>query len=118
MGIVFFLIFMAYDMIQGYSANLYGQDLGSIMGLTLYAVFSVSCFFAPTVTNKIGTRLTMTLGITGYGALVAASLIYSLGLANQWIIVVGGALNGVGAALLWTAGIHDQHNPLLLFHTF
>jgi len=56
LGGVFLFVFMAYYMIQSYSANLYGAVLGSNMETTLYAVFTVFCFPAPAITNKIGTR--------------------------------------------------------------
>lgn len=51
---------------QDYSANLYGPTLGSNMELTLYAVFTVFCFVAPVITNKLGSRRTMFLGVMGY----------------------------------------------------
>ena len=66
LGLVFLFVFMAYYMIQGYSANLYGSTLGSNMETTLYAVLAVFCFPAPAITNKLGTRLTMFIGIIGY----------------------------------------------------
>jgi len=103
LGLVFMFVFMAYYMIQGFSANLYGETLGSNMETTLYAVFTVSCFPAPAITNKLGPRVTMFLGIMGYAVLVGASLLYYLGLVGQWAVIAGGAVNGVGAALLWTA---------------
>jgi len=103
LGLVFMFVFMAYYMIQGYCANLYGPTLASNMETTLYAVFTLSCFPAPAVTNKLGPRLSMFLGILGYAALVGASLLFYLGIAGGWVVVAGGAVNGVGAALLWTA---------------
>uniref|UniRef100_A0A7S2WEB7 Major facilitator superfamily (MFS) profile domain-containing protein n=1 Tax=Rhizochromulina marina TaxID=1034831 RepID=A0A7S2WEB7_9STRA len=77
--------------------------MGSDMEMTLYAVFTVFCFLAPSVTNKLGTRFTMFLGVLGYAALVAASLVYLLGLVGRWLVILGGAVNGVGAAFMWTA---------------
>ena len=63
LGLVFLFVFMAYYMIQGFSANLYAGDLGSNMEATLYATFTVCCFLAPPITNKIGTRPSLFLGI-------------------------------------------------------
>jgi MFS family permease len=103
LGLVFLFVFMAYYMIQSYSANLYGSVLGGNMETTLYAVFTVFCFPAPAICNKLGTRATMFLGILGYAALVATSLLYYLGAVGAWGVVAGGGVNGVGAALLWTA---------------
>ena len=103
LGLVFLFVFMAYYMIQSYSANLYGSVLGGNMETTLYAVFTVFCFPAPAICNKLGTRATMFLGVVGYAALVAASLLFYLGVIDSWGVILGGGINGVGAALLWTA---------------
>lgn len=76
------------------------------MELTVYAVFTVFCFVAPPVTNKLGCRVTMFVGIMGYAALVAVSLVYFESGSDKryepWVIV-GGGLLGIGAAFLWTA---------------
>ena len=115
LGLVFMFVFMAYYMIQGFSANLYAADLGSNMEATLYATFTVFCFLAPPITNKIGTRLALFIGILGYAVLVGCSMGYYLYNASDddrddddegvggWVIILGGAINGIGAALLWTA---------------
>lgn len=106
MGVVFLLIFTAYITIQAFASQLYGDVLASNMALTLYAVFTASCFIAPAVTNVLGPRFTLFLGSLGYAALVVASLVLALsgrsGL-TEGIVVFGGACCGLGAALLWTA---------------
>ena len=104
-GLIFLFAFIAYLTIQGYASQLYGADLASQMETTLYAVFTLACFVAPPVTNRLGTRVTMCLGVLGYGALVGASLLLAIYQA-PWcraVVVVGGGVLGVGAALLWTA---------------
>ncbi|KAK3281630.1 hypothetical protein CYMTET_10588 [Cymbomonas tetramitiformis] len=103
MGLIFLFVFTAYLMIQGYASKIYGDTLASNMALTLYAFFTVFCFVAPAITNKLGCRLTMMLGVVGYGALVASSLAYFNSDTLDWLVIIGGALCGVGAALLWTA---------------
>jgi len=111
LGCLFFFVFMAYFMIQGFSATLYGPKLGADMEATLYLTFTISCFIAPSVVNKLGCRLSMFLGMMGYASLVAASLLYfvlnegkgSVASPFSWIVILGGAVLGVGAALLWTA---------------
>lgn len=107
MGLVFLFVFTAYYMVQAFATRLYGQTSGANMELTLYLVFAASCFVAPSVTNKVGCRFTMFLGILGYAALVAVSLYVSLKPGDPtWdniVICLGGALCGIGAALLWTA---------------
>ena len=107
MGVIFLFVFAAYITIQGFASKLYGDDLGSNVMLTLYATFTVACFISPTVTNVLGAKNTLALGVLGYGALVAASLLYSLpAFHKEWakiIVILGGAILGVGAACLWTA---------------
>lgn len=106
MGGVFFFVFMAYYIIQGFSGKLYGSTLGSNVELTIYAVFAVFCNIAPAIVNKWGCKLSMAIGILGYASLVAFSLVYFIGNGDealQPLIILGGALLGVGAALLWTA---------------
>ena len=105
LGLIFLFVFTAYMTIQGFASQLYGSDLGSNMESTLYATFTVACFFAPAVTNKLGSRLTLFIGTLGYGALVAASFLLAV-VQAPWcrgVVVLGGAILGVGAALLWTA---------------
>ena len=103
-GLIFLFVFIAYLTIQGYASQLYGADLASQMETTLYAVFTLACFVAPPVTNRLGTRVTMCLGVLGYGALVGASLLLrSTGRRGAAVVVVGGGVLDVGAALLWTA---------------
>ena len=81
--LIFLFVFTAYMTIQGFASQLYGSDLGSNMESTLYATFTVACFFAPAVTNKLGSRLTLFIGTLGYGALVAASFCIARGLATR-----------------------------------
>ena len=73
------------------------------METALYATFTLFCFVAPAVVNILGPRIAMFLGIMGYATLVGLSLLYYLGSAGQFVVILGGAINGVGAALLWTA---------------
>ena len=54
MGVIFLLVFIAYYMLQGYASILFGADLASDALVTLYAVFTAGCFFAPGVVNRFG----------------------------------------------------------------
>jgi len=105
LGVIFLFIFTAYSTIQGFASQLYGEALASEMESTLYATFTLACFVAPAVTNRLGPRLTLFLGALGYAALVAASLLLAI-VGAPWcrgVVVLGGGVLGVGAALLWTA---------------
>lgn len=92
--------------------------------VSLYATFTVFCFVAPPITNKLGPRRTMFVGVLGYGALVLTSLLRLLNVVGGWGVIVGGVANGVGSALLWTAQgrlmlqYSDEHNKGLVFAIF
>ena len=78
LGVVFFFVFASYTTIQFYARTTYGEQLAANSVSAVYASFTVACFFAPSITNRWGSRLTMLLGIVGYAALVFASLLYFL----------------------------------------
>lgn len=73
----------------------------------------MSCFAAPAVVNGLGPRRSLLLGVLGYAALVLASLLLAtvggpgatpaVVTACRAGVVGGGALLGLGAAVLWTA---------------
>ena len=103
LGMIFFLIFLAYFMVQGYSANLFGPQLGSDTLAVLYGFFTVFCFVSPSIVNTVGPRLTLFMGTLTYAILVLSSLAYMVGAAGSWVVILGGAINGVGSACTWTA---------------
>lgn len=67
----------------------------------LYGCFAVFSLIAPIVNNTLGSRVTLFLGTLGYLLYVASLWAYPL--TGPTFVVVSGAVNGVGAALLWTA---------------
>lgn len=105
LGLVFLLLFAAYTTIQFYAASTYGSTVAANSVSALYATFTISCFVAPAVANRLESpQLTMTVGILGgYVAFVLRSLLYFQGVCGSWIVVLGGIMLGFGAALLWTA---------------
>ncbi|KAJ1450754.1 hypothetical protein M885DRAFT_621351 [Pelagophyceae sp. CCMP2097] len=106
LGLIFLLIFSAYYMIQGYASLLFGEALASDALVALYATFTVGCLFASAVVAKCGARATLMAGVAGYAAFSLAALAYAAYGGAPWaraLVVAGGAANGCGAALLWTA---------------
>lgn len=108
LGLVFFWVFAAYTTVQFYSASTYGSDLAADCVSAVYLTFTVTCLFAPGIINKCGCRVAMFVGVLGYANLVLASLIYFQygGDDVRWarrLVVLGGAILGVGASTLWTA---------------
>jgi MFS family permease len=68
----------------------------------IYATFSVVGFFAGSIANRIGLRLTLGLGGFGYCFYIASILCYNH-TENAGFLIFAGALLGVCAGLLWTA---------------
>lgn len=68
----------------------------------LYSTFAVVGFFAGTFANRLGLRLTLSVGGLGYCIYAASFLCYSH-TENIGFVIFAGALLGVCAGLLWTA---------------
>lgn len=68
----------------------------------LYATFSVVGFFAGSIANRLGLRLTLGLGGFGYFLYVASILSYNHN-RNAGFLIFAGALLGVCASMLWAA---------------
>lgn len=102
MGIAFLFAFAAYDTIQVFAKRLYPGDLGSNQSMAVYIAFTISTIFAPTIVNKIGCRCAISTGICCYGAVVVSGLIFFLTGQSPALVVLGGAILGLGAGLLWT----------------
>lgn len=68
----------------------------------LYSTFAVVGFFAGSIANTLGLRLTLGLGGLGYSIYIASFLSYSHD-HNYGFTVFAGAFLGVCAGLLWTA---------------
>ncbi|KAG8971846.1 hypothetical protein FRB90_010372, partial [Tulasnella sp. 427] len=69
----------------------------------LYATFSVTAFFAGSINNVLGPRLTLLLGSAGYSLYIGSYLATNLHDNAGWFIIFAGAILGVCAGLLWTA---------------
>lgn len=68
----------------------------------LYSTFAVVGFFAGSIANWIGLRLTLSIGGFGYFLYVAALLSYNHN-QNVGFLIFAGALLGVCGGLLWCA---------------
>ncbi|PWY71474.1 MFS general substrate transporter [Aspergillus heteromorphus CBS 117.55] len=68
----------------------------------LYSTFAVVGFFAGSIANRIGLRLTLSLGGFGYFLYVASLLSYNHN-KNSGFLIFAGALLGVCGGLLWCA---------------
>lgn len=70
--------------------------------VAVYSTFSVVGFFAGTVANRLGIKLTLSFGGLGYFLYIASYLSYKHN-NNAGFPIFAGALLGVCAGLLWTA---------------
>jgi hypothetical protein len=68
----------------------------------LYSTFAVVGFFSGTFANRLGIRLTLSIGGLGYCIYAASFLSYSH-TENRGFVIFAGAFLGVCAGLLWTA---------------
>ena len=70
--------------------------------VAIYSVFAVVGFFAGSIANRIGMRLTISFGGFGYFLYVCSLLSYNHN-GNVGFLIFAGALLGLCASLLWTA---------------
>jgi MFS family permease len=70
---------------------------------TLYGTFAFSAFFSGSINNKLGSRLTLLLGTTGYSLYIGAYLAMNIHPGAGPFVIAAGAILGVCAGLLWTA---------------
>jgi MFS family permease len=70
---------------------------------TLYATFAAGAFFSGSVNNKLGSRLTLLLGITGYSLYIGSYLALNIHPHAGAFVIASGAVLGLCAGLLWTA---------------
>ncbi|KAI0369867.1 MFS general substrate transporter [Pilatotrama ljubarskyi] len=69
----------------------------------LYATFAVAAFFAGSINNVLGSRLTLLIGSTGYALYIGSYLAYNIHPDAGGFVIGAGAVLGICAGLLWTA---------------
>ncbi|KAH6612067.1 major facilitator superfamily domain-containing protein [Boeremia exigua] len=67
-----------------------------------YGLMSVGCFVAGGVSNKISAKWTLVVGAAFYTP-YAAGLYCNNRYGNEWFMLLGAALCGIGASLLWAS---------------
>lgn len=70
--------------------------------VALYSTFSVLGFFAGSIANRLGIKLTLSLGGLGYVLYIASYLSYNHN-QNAGFVVFAGAMLGICAGMLWAA---------------
>ncbi|KAF9466868.1 major facilitator superfamily domain-containing protein [Collybia nuda] len=69
----------------------------------LYSTFAAGAFFSGSVTNKIGARLSLLLGSTGYALYIGSFLAMNIHPGAGAFVIAAGVVLGFCAGLLWTA---------------
>ncbi|KAH7101411.1 major facilitator superfamily domain-containing protein [Auriculariales sp. MPI-PUGE-AT-0066] len=75
------------------------QDNGSV---ALYSSFAAMAFFGGSIVNKLGPRLSLTIGSSGYALYIGSFLSYNIN-HNHGFVIGAGAILGLCAGMLWTA---------------
>jgi MFS family permease len=71
--------------------------------VALYSTFAATAFFSGSINNKLGARLTLLLGTTGYALYIGSYLAVNIHPGAGAFVIAAGAILGVCAGLLWTA---------------
>lgn len=69
----------------------------------LYATFAFAAFFAGSINNVLGSRLTLLLGSAGYALYIGSYLAMNIHPNAGGFVIAAGAILGICAGLLWTA---------------
>jgi MFS family permease len=67
-----------------------------------FCLMVVSCFFSSALVRKIGIKLALVFGTTGY-APYAAALYTNNHYGTEWFVLFGAALCGISAGVFWMA---------------
>ncbi|TFK71739.1 MFS general substrate transporter [Pluteus cervinus] len=104
LGLVCFMCPGLFNALNGLGAG--GQvdsTTSANSNAALYATFSVAAFFAGTINNTLGARLTLLLGSTGYALYIGSYLAMNIHPSAGGFVIAAGAILGICAGLLWTA---------------
>ncbi|KAF6765903.1 MFS general substrate transporter [Ephemerocybe angulata] len=104
LGFICFLCPGLFNALNGLGAG--GQvdsKTGANANSALYSTFAVSAFFAGSINNKIGSRLTLLIGTAGYSLYIGSYLAMNIHPNAGGFVIAAGAILGISAGLLWTA---------------
>ncbi|KAH7886219.1 MFS general substrate transporter [Phlebopus sp. FC_14] len=104
LGFVCFLCPGMFNALTGLGGG--GQvdaESASNANVALYSTFAAFSFFAGSINNKLGPRLTLFIGTMGYTLYIGSFLTINIHSNAGPFVVTAGAILGICAALLWTA---------------
>ncbi|THH18809.1 hypothetical protein EW146_g2221 [Bondarzewia mesenterica] len=104
LGVVCFMCPGLFNALNGLGAGGQIDSANSAnANVALYSTFSFSGFFAGSINNKIGPKLTLLIGSCGYALYIGSFLAVNIHSNAGPFVVAAGAVLGVCAGLLWTA---------------
>ncbi|RXK39236.1 hypothetical protein M231_03456 [Tremella mesenterica] len=77
-------------------------QLSDIGNGVLYGCFAIMGFFAGSINNILGPRLTLSIGTMGYSLYIGSLWCYQVN-GTRWFLILAGGILGITAALLWSA---------------
>ncbi|KAF2069912.1 hypothetical protein CYY_008764 [Polysphondylium violaceum] len=96
-GFGFALVFFGYTPTQNITTKIHPED--GATGLTLlYLFFAFGCFFAPTIVNKLGIIVSLSISSMLYAVFVFCSIE-----KLSFLFIPACCLAGLAAAILWTS---------------
>ncbi len=92
-----------FNAVQGVGAGgQFSATTSDNSNVAVYSTFSVIGFFAGTIANRLGIKLTLSLGGLGYVLYISSYLSYNHN-QNEGFVIFAGAMLGVCAGMLWAA---------------
>eukprot|EP01013_Petalomonas_cantuscygni_P044469 TRINITY_DN907_c0_g3_i1.p1 TRINITY_DN907_c0_g3~~TRINITY_DN907_c0_g3_i1.p1 ORF type:complete len:665 (+),score=144.21 TRINITY_DN907_c0_g3_i1:186-2180(+) len=100
LGFSFFILFSAFMTTQNIETSI-NKSSGELSLAVLYYVFAISnLMLSSRLVAILSERIALALAASLYAIYIAANLLVTVA---PWMLIIGGAVNGVGAAVLWTA---------------
>ena len=104
LGLISFSVPGMFNAITSMAGGVDSPAVASQAAAALYVTFAAASLLAPVPTNVCGARLTMGVGSLGYAVYAGSLLLFRQRLAGAAWVVGAAVVNGVGAALFFTAG--------------
>ncbi|KUI55303.1 hypothetical protein VP1G_02715 [Cytospora mali] len=103
LGFVTFCSVGMFSAVSGLGAGgTQDTQLSDTANAVLYGVFAVAGFFAGSVNNMLGPRLTLSIGTTGYSLYIGSLWAFQVH-GTRWFLILAGAILGLTASMLWAA---------------
>ena len=104
LGVIFLCVPGMFNAVTSMAGGLDDPSVASPATAALYVCFAAFSLLAPVPVNVCGIRMTMALGACGYIVYVVALLAFRMHRIGASVVIASAAINGVGAALMTTAG--------------